>query len=403
MKESELVARLTAFGFDPTEAVAYYHLAKLGPTRAADLAKAAGLQRSVAYRVLGTLEQRGFVQRSLQRPVRFVAAPVDEVLERLVTEREQSLAGLREERVALAAAWPSAGGSELPVEERFSVHQGRTQIAGILRRLVAGARDEIVLIAPWRGLARLDGFGLLDELARRSAEGVYVRVLTEVEPANLDRVAALAKECDVRHLAMRGHREMLVADAHDAVLFVAGDPPAAESAEVVLHLRSPLFVLGQKAVLDVLWEQGVRHADRVAEVNEGRAVEQVAVLRGRWNRYNKMAQVIARAQREVLLVSTPADAARFPRAGVARELERARARGVEVRVATAEEGVRAAPGLAPFAGCALLRDGAEALLVHGADAEPTALAWDGEWTVAMVMPGRLVWLREVLLAATKAS
>ncbi|HEX2065210.1 MAG TPA: helix-turn-helix domain-containing protein, partial [Candidatus Thermoplasmatota archaeon] len=177
MDLADLLALLQPYGLEEGEAHLYYHLCRLGPSRAAEVAQAAERTRTDAYRLLDRLVERGFAEKSLERPARYLPHPPEEALQRALEARRGQLEQLDAQRAAIAAAWPRLRSVAEPGRQRFTIHQGRTQVNGLLARMLETAREEVVLATSSDGLARLDAPALRSALQAKAAEGVLVRVL----------------------------------------------------------------------------------------------------------------------------------------------------------------------------------------------------------------------------------
>lgn len=174
---------LDPLGLDPTEEEAYGVLLERGSITANGLATAMQLQRNQAYRLAGHLVRRGLAHRTLERPVQFVAEPLEQVLQRMEVD-----AALRLSHVHL---WRKRI-DELPLPQRqrsssLELIQGRPRAYQEMGRLVNNARSRIEIMDthPQAG-QYLQHAGLLVPLQARAAQGVAVRsILRDVDGLDL--------------------------------------------------------------------------------------------------------------------------------------------------------------------------------------------------------------------------
>lgn len=90
MIDKELVATLTAVGFDDKEARVYLSLLELGPSQVSQIAARAELKRPIVYYVLDHLKQRGYVQEVASGKVKhFSAADPSRLLAATQTATEE--------------------------------------------------------------------------------------------------------------------------------------------------------------------------------------------------------------------------------------------------------------------------------------------------------------------------
>jgi len=384
VKAGELVEELTDFGLDERAARVYFHLSRLGPSTASDVAQATDVGRTEVYRVMDDLESEGFVETTLERPRKFVPRPVEDVLEQQLEEEQRRLEELEQTRKSLADRWPQAEDRRGARKERFSVHQGRSQIRGVLERMVETAEDEVLVLAPPRGLARLDQMGVLEGFADRAADGVDLRALTEVDESS-EAIDTVAREGSIRHVDLPGYAQLVIVDTAEIALFVSLDPLVSTegSGETVLWLNAKDFIMAQKALFDTLWSTGLDHSERLAEVDTGERAERVDVVRGRWMRYDRMKEMLYRAEERVRLLAGPVERDRVLGGRIETALRRAEEKGADVRAISDEaagEGLfEAAEG--PFHATVLEVDEEEVLVAMGTASEPDSMTFEGEWAV----------------------
>src|SRR5208337_3158990 len=88
---ASIVAKLQEYGLTGNEARVLVFLAKTGPSRASEIARAVQINRTETYRTIKNLQRRGLVEATLERPVRFQSVPFDRCLHILIDERKARL------------------------------------------------------------------------------------------------------------------------------------------------------------------------------------------------------------------------------------------------------------------------------------------------------------------------
>ncbi len=363
----ELVQKVQQFGVPEPEGRLYYHLCRLGRSTAAEVARAAGISRTDGYRLLSQMQERGLVEKTLERPARFVPVPVREVLDRFLTDRRRSLDELTTLQDALASAWPHGEELQTP-DRRISTHRGRSQVQGLVERIIDGTEEDLILSTNLRALATLNLQRILERLKGRRDAGVPVRVLTCIEVPDIPIINQLSKVAMIRHLALGEYHEMLIADTNSIALFVGGshgrDPDGGH--ETLLHLTAPPFVMAQKALVDQEWSRGIDLAERIRELRTGSFPERAELLRGRWIRTERMKQMLFRNDR-VTILAPAHELRRWESNGVARVLRRRQAEGCVMIVLS---NTQPAPGTSAGRGYELRRiAGTRRLLVLGGTRE----------------------------------
>jgi sugar-specific transcriptional regulator TrmB len=80
------VTRLTGFGLNEKEAIAYLHLLKYGPKTPSPLAKSLKTYREDVHRTLTGLIEKGMVRPSLDSPTVYAAVDLDTALKKQESE-----------------------------------------------------------------------------------------------------------------------------------------------------------------------------------------------------------------------------------------------------------------------------------------------------------------------------
>ncbi len=382
----ELLANMAPYGLDEGEALVYYHLSRTGGARASDVADAAKRKRPDTYRLLDSLVMKGFVEKTLERPTRFLPVPIHVAIQRCVEARRTEAAALATAATGLVQAWPRPHAEAGPGHQRFTVFQGKDQVQGLLHRMCAAARDEITVVASPGGLAHLGLAAFLAGLEPDVASQVHVRVLTKPDVGRAESLKPLQAFAEIRHAELPSYHQMIIVDAQQIALFVSSGRKVSTHGDVqtVLWLNTPDFVLAQKALFDAVWATGVSSDERAAAADEGRLPNETRLLRGRWQRLDRMRRMVAHATQTIWIRAPKEETARWSRGGLGRSLAKKASEGVAVMVWTdgpmTIRGATRVESEAP-ASMECLVDGVQALSVSGARDDPHAMAFEGEWSV----------------------
>src|SRR3989442_3404714 len=107
MRLSEATEAIRRIGLSKYEAVVFVILARAGVATAGEIARASGVKRVQTYRALESLEGRGFVEVTLERPKRYAARAAGEVFDMVAEEKRAELGALEAGRKGGCAAMPA--------------------------------------------------------------------------------------------------------------------------------------------------------------------------------------------------------------------------------------------------------------------------------------------------------
>jgi sugar-specific transcriptional regulator TrmB len=381
-----LIERLQPFNLDEGESTVYYHLCRVGGGRAAEVSAASKRKRPDTYRLLDALVVKGFAEKTLERPTRYIPIPVEAALQQWLDVRASETKNLADEQAELASIWPKPNAVAVPTSQRFTIYQGADQVNGLMGRMLESAQQEVTIVASPGGMARLGLRAMLNVWDGRAGAHVRVRLLTKPEAHRHEELMGLEDTAEIRYAELPSFHQMIIVDATQIALFVSGGRKLSTSGEeeTVLWLNSPDFVLAQKALFDEVWATGMDHAERDAAERESRRPTTSKLLRGRWQRIDRMRRMIAHATQRVAIIAPSVETARWNKGPLAKAIKRQAAAGIQVTVWTdgdVPEGcIHVAMNEAPKTACIIVDD-CEAMMVLGSLEAPEAIAHEAEWAL----------------------
>ena len=247
----------------------YIAACREGPQTVAELARASGLHRVEAYRFLRVLEARGLLRPTGGRPARYVALPLNQLVDRWIRRTAEKLDRLKGDRERMLSDWQENLASADPGEGRkFAVLEGRTAIQRFLRRRIDSAEKEILLSVSGFSLAPAIEGGVDRSLRSARARGVRVRLVTEVSGSNLPEARHFAGIGDLRHAQNPVTNRAIVLDRSGALVFVSGEEGLGKSGEdqVALWTSSPSVLQLARGYHHRLWSRALPFERRLLEL-----------------------------------------------------------------------------------------------------------------------------------------
>jgi sugar-specific transcriptional regulator TrmB len=291
-----LLEHLQEFGLDAKEAKVYLTLIALGPSKATSVAAQAGLARVDAYRTLTRLMERGIVQATLHRPMKFVAASLDQALEALVAMHRSVANRLEKKKEELASVWMKT--QTRPVEgeaERFTVLKGRSQFFISLRALLSRATRTVSLNTTRNGLIRLYNATIDEDFEKARARGVKLRFLCPVDRSYADILQRFASLGEVHHNEDAGGGQFVVADGTEAIVsaFVDDSLRLRTPADTHLWSNSKGFATSTQTFFDELWGSTADHDTVLRAAMAGKPVPTLRVISGEPELHQKVEELLS--------------------------------------------------------------------------------------------------------------
>ena len=282
MTLERLVERLRDFGFTGEEADTYVFILRAGPCPARVVARRFEVSRMKAYRILKELEDRGLVHRIIGRPMRFVAAPLKEILNRHIDEVRGKLKRLEESEREITENWErmSRRIEPLSAEPRFRIFQGRQQVYDLIQKMGERAAKEVIILTTANDLTRLSLLGIDDGLKALARRGTQVRVLTPVAKENLDDVEGFLDGIEVRSASLPAPMRIVVVDEHEALTTVAMDDTMSVTTQddTGLWTNSSSYIKAMKVFFEAMWGMAPEAGAVIESIKTGREPQEIRII-----------------------------------------------------------------------------------------------------------------------------
>jgi sugar-specific transcriptional regulator TrmB len=215
---------LRRFRLSKNEAKVYLYLARHGAQKAQKIAEALDVHRTEAYKILRNLEAQGLVTRILERPMKFLAAPLENVLDSLIEGRRQRIRQLEQRRDELLSIWRSLPEPEKvsSQKETFQVLEGKRQIAVKVSEVLRGCDHEFGIVISDENLVWLYNSSFFEDLEEICEErDTDARLLTNYSPTSMYVLGEIDPEqCDFAFFDGGDLPGFFVSDSGEIVLLM---------------------------------------------------------------------------------------------------------------------------------------------------------------------------------------
>ncbi len=267
MRISDAKAALERIGLSHYEATVFVNLARAGAATAGEVARASGVNRVQTYRALESLEARGLVEVTLDRPRRYAARAIKEVFDMIVEEKRADIESIELTRKQLLDSFSRiTGRTRAAPTVRLQVIKGRSQIYRAMKRALAEAKREVLAFTTTKGLQRSYRGGINETLLEAMARGVRPRLIADINESNRALMTVVQEHVPLRHLEGQRARFILF-DRESILAFLIQDERTIRGdAETALWTNSPDFVRAHLDFFEKAWAMGTSGAQRLAQV-----------------------------------------------------------------------------------------------------------------------------------------
>ena len=144
----EYVSTLTELGLSASQAKVYLSLAKSKSLKAPEISSISGITRPDVYRILVELENAGFVQRRISKPIRFQAVSMEKCVTELIQRRIMKTAELEKKAHSLTQNFKHVTKKEKLGEEfDFMLIPNKVAIYAKAEIMIRNVEDTICFMA----------------------------------------------------------------------------------------------------------------------------------------------------------------------------------------------------------------------------------------------------------------
>lgn len=257
--ETDFLNRLRDFGLNSYEAKLWAALLSRGISTAGELSDIANVPRSRSYDVLESLEKKGFIMVKVGKPIKYIAVPPEEVLERVkkkISDNAEKQSKMLDqfktsELLDELNLLHKTGVDLVDPSELSGALKGRGNVYAHLNSMIKGAEKSIVLHTTSSGLTRK-----ADELGRAlkkaHEKGVKIRIASQITKANRNVATELAKYAEIRHTDNKSR--FMVIDGKDLAFLVMDDDNVHPSYDLGLWVKTPFFATSVENMFNHQWE-----------------------------------------------------------------------------------------------------------------------------------------------------
>jgi sugar-specific transcriptional regulator TrmB/CBS domain-containing protein len=310
--ETEVISVLRDFGLTQKEAEVYVFLTKSGIQKAGEVSKRLKMHKAQVYRILETLRNRGFVEATLDFPLRFVPISFDNCLDMVIKAKKEEAFHLESRKLRLLANLRS---SELekpvPQQAKFSVLKGRQKVYARILQLVEEAKMEVLAMTDNIGIIRSEQAGIFDLTKKRDAN---FRILTNISKDNYLFVKKVLQKTLPKNFRIEGrHKDLgtkpyprfVIRDNQEIVFFLtpAEESSAPSNPETILWTNNQEIVSALRIFFEASWENATDLGIRISEIETGTTTVETIILRDAEVAHQKFCEIVEQTRKEITAIS----------------------------------------------------------------------------------------------------
>lgn len=232
-----------------------------GVSTAGELSDIANVPRSRSYDVLESLEKKGFVVMKLGKPIKYIAIPPNEVVDRVkknmhlnAQEKIKRLDGIKTSDMMNELETLHTTGVELvdPAELSGCV-RGRHNLYNHLDFLIKDAKKSVNIMTTGSGFMR-KAEALKPTFESVKKRGVKIRIITPHSKDHKKLVSNLKGLADVKIVKDVGARFCTV-DGKDFMFMALDDKDVHPTYDLGVWVKTPYFTSAMDGMFETLWNK----------------------------------------------------------------------------------------------------------------------------------------------------
>ncbi|MCC7575083.1 hypothetical protein KO361_05830 [Candidatus Woesearchaeota archaeon] len=255
--QKDFLNKLKDLGINSYEAKIWTALLSRGVSTAGELSDISNVPRSRSYDVLESLEKKGFIVMKIGKPIKYIAVPPREVLERVkknVKEEADRNVKLLEEIRGTDILNDLTSLHEKGVElvepsDITGALKGRDNLHNQLIMMIKEAEKSVVLVTSEEGLKRKADF-LLKHFRKAKDRGVEIKISAPIKKTTAD-IEELKKISEIKDLGLAGR--FCIVDNSSMMFMMASDDDVHPTYDVGIWLNTPFFSKTLTQLFDLSW------------------------------------------------------------------------------------------------------------------------------------------------------
>jgi sugar-specific transcriptional regulator TrmB/CBS domain-containing protein len=317
LSEKDITKFLKILGLSKREIQVYMFLAKSGVQSTSFVAKRLKMERVQAYRLFKKLQEKGFIEATLERPTRFTIVPFETLLVSFINAKKSEIASLNEQKESLLSTWRAISAPETDYQvAKFSVITGKKKIHSKMHNMIEESRKEVLILTTSLGLIQEDLAGIFDVIVQPAQKhNVKFQIITDISEDNLKVIERINKNFSavnanvkIRHLNMDAtiFPRFLIKDNEESILHA----PVGKKTSILkledegLWINDKMFISILKAFFVQMWQSAVDMVRRIDELKSGIPIGETVVIKDPDEAWAKITKVLEAAKKDAVLITS---------------------------------------------------------------------------------------------------
>jgi sugar-specific transcriptional regulator TrmB/CBS domain-containing protein len=318
LDEKTLYEILNELGLSKRKADIYLFLSRKGLQKAQPIAAYLGIDRAQSYRLLRSLKQKGMIEETIESPTRYIAIPIEKLLEAHLNDKKSEIANLEAEKTNIINYFKSISKKETATPmAKFQVVTGKNGIYTKIEQMINESKKSVSGLTTSLGLIQEDMLGILDIIIESAQEkkDVKFKMLANITNDNLDTIKDIENRLPTNNANIEwrhtingsmNYPRFIIKDDEEILLYMTTKDqqitPLKE--DNGLWVASKMFVSTLKSSFSEIWRNAINVNARINELETGTPIEETTVIKEPVDTQRKINKVLESTKKEIMLISS---------------------------------------------------------------------------------------------------
>ena len=256
--QKDFLNKLKDFGLNSYESKLWIALLSRGVSTAGELSDISNVPRSRAYDVLESLEKKGFIIVKVGKPIKYLAVPPQEVVERVkkkvlddAQQKHNVLNKLKESEVLTELnLLHSTGVKLIDPTDKSGAFRGRNKVYEHLGTMIKNAQSNITLMTSKEGLERKHDV-LYAAMKKASQRGIKIKIAAP-NTVNKNVLTQLSKIAEFK--GSKNNARFCIVDNKEMLFMLTDDKKTHKDYDCGVWLDAQYFVDYFGKMFDSQWK-----------------------------------------------------------------------------------------------------------------------------------------------------
>jgi HTH-type transcriptional regulator, sugar sensing transcriptional regulator len=255
------MSKLKDFGLNSYEIKIWTALLSRGVSSAGELSDISNVPRSRAYDVLESLEKKGFIIMKIGKPIKYIAVPPAEVIDRVKNDIHENAQGrielieeIKNDNVLNELNLLFNQGVEVVDPTDLSgALKSRDNIYQNLNQMIKGAEKSIIIMTTSDGLNRKSQV-LRRNLEKASKRGVSIQIAAPINKESDEAINLLKEIAEIKHIEDVSARFVIV-DGKQVTFNLMNDSTITPAFDAGIWVNTEFFAGALQSMFDSVWQK----------------------------------------------------------------------------------------------------------------------------------------------------